>query len=169
MSSINTRAHTERKRGNNSDLLIWSGVFLLLVGILIVGVWFSRGTQIRDFTGIGSAEILSAEYISDDLAEHHERYRYEIKLTAAGQTRIIREIQSRREGWITGAVLPVVFNRKEPDSYVIDTTPEAYARWIHIWGGVGFILLIGGVRLSVIGCKTRHSSSVSKESDNRRK
>ena len=156
MSIINTHTHTVRKRSNNSDLLIWSGIFLLMVGINIVGVWLLRGTQIRDFTGIGSAEILSAEYLSDDLAEHHERYRYEIKLTAAGQTRIIKEIQSRREGWITGAVLPVVFNWKEPDSYVIDTTPEAYARWIHIWGVIGFILLISGITLFIRGSNVDH-------------
>lgn len=157
MSTINTKTHTVRKHGNSYDLLIWSGTFLLLVGLILIGVWIQRGTQIKDFTGIGSAEILSAEYLPNDLADHQERYRYEIKLTVAGHTKIIKETQSHREGWTAGAVLPVVFNWMDPDIYVIDTTPEAYARWIHIWGAVGLILLIAGVRFAISGCKTRHS------------
>ena len=164
MSIINTKTHTVRKHSNSYDLRIWLGAFLLLVGLILIGVWVQRGTQIKDFTGIGSAEILSAEYLPNDLAEHHERYRYEIRLTAAGQTRIIKEIQSRRDGWTVGAVLPVVFNWKDPEIYVIDTTPEAYARWIRIWGVVGLMLLIGGIRLSIIGRRSRHSSSSSKDS-----
>lgn len=151
------KTSTSKKRVDNSNLLIWSGVFLLLIGLILSGVWLQRGTQIKDFTGIGSAEILSAAYLPNDLAEHHERYRYEIKLTVAGQTKQITEIQSRREGWTTGAVLPVVFNWKDPGSYVIDTTPEAYARWIHIWGAIGLILLIAGIRLAIAGYREKHS------------
>lgn len=143
---------------------IWLGAFLLLVGLILIGVWVQRGTQIKDLTGIGSAEILSAEYLPDDLAEHHERYRYEIMLTVAGHTKIIKETQSHREGWTAGAVLSVVFNWKDPDIYIIDTTPEAYARWIYIWGAVGLMLLIGGIRLSIIGRRERHSFSSPKGS-----
>ena len=164
MSTINTKTHTVRKNSNSYDLRIWSGAFLLLVGLILIGIWIQRGMQIKDFTGIGSAEILSAEYLPNDLADHQERYRYEIRLTVAGHTKIIKETQSHREGWTAGAVLPVVFNWKDPDIYVIDTTPEAYARWIHIWGAVGLILLIGGIRLSVNGRRTRHSSSSPKGS-----
>ena len=108
MSTINTKTHTVRKHGNSYDLRIWSGAILLLVGLILICVWIQRGTQIRDFTGIGSAEILSAEYLPNDLAEHGGRYRYEIRLTVAGHTKIIKETQSRREGWTAGAVLPVV-------------------------------------------------------------
>ena len=54
-------------------MLIWSGTFLLLVGLILIGIWIQRGIQIKDLTGNGSADILSAEYLPDDLADHQER------------------------------------------------------------------------------------------------
>ena len=70
MSTINTKTHTVRKHSNSYDLRIWLGAFLLLVGLILIGIWIQRGMQIKDFTGIGSAEILSAEYLPNDLADH---------------------------------------------------------------------------------------------------
>lgn len=142
-----TTASNQTQKPDGRVTTLWAlGVILLVMAIAFSIGWATRGTRIHDFTGVGQAEILKITRIERSIKDRNDfRYRFDVRITAGEETFTDRYNHSSRSDWQQGSILPIAYNINNPREYVIDYTPEEYARWYHTMGMITLGLALGAV------------------------
>lgn len=146
VTSISKPASNEKKPDGRVSTLWALGVMLLVLGVAFSIGWGTRGPRIHDFTGVGQAEILKMTIIDRPYKDRLEIiYRFDVRITAGEESFVSREERSSRHNWNKGDILPIAYNIQNPREYIIDSTPEAYARWYRSIGLAALGLMLGAV------------------------
>lgn len=140
------KSTNKHKKSDGRVTTLWAlGAILLVMAIAFSIGWATRGPRIHDFTGIGQARILDVtRYERGDRERVDVVYRYKVQITAGQETFADRYNHSGNK-WRQGDVLPITYNINNPREYVIDSTPEEYARWYHKIGMFTLGLTLGAV------------------------
>lgn len=141
-----TTASNQTQKPDGRVTTLWAlGVILLVMAIAFSIGWATRGSRIHDFTGIGQARILDVtRYERGDRERVDVVYRYKVQITA-GQVTFVDRYDHSSGKWQPGNVLRITYNVKNPHEYVIDYTPEEYARWYHTMGMITLGMALGAV------------------------
>lgn len=139
-----TTASNQTQKPDGRVTTLWAlGVILLVMAIAFSIGWATRGTRIHDFTGIGQARILDVtRYERGDKDRVDVVYRYKVQITAGQETFVDRYDYSTNK-WRQGDVLPITYNVKKAHEYVIDYSPEEYARWYNTMGMITLGMALG--------------------------